>query len=164
MDTNVPRILLVDDDDDHVALVRRAFDGRRPPVKLTVAASLGDARRQIAESSPELAHVSRVSTMGEIFSELAHEIDQPLYAIVNFAEASTHRLQNGPHDTDEELLGWMRRIFEQANRAGEVIRSLSRFIRKAPPDQAPHDMNTIIREVLRLVEVEAANLEGGFVR
>jgi signal transduction histidine kinase len=249
MDTKAPRILLVDNDEDHVALVRRAFEGRQSRATLMAASCLNDAKEQIAISAPdlviadlrlpdgqgsdlmsseageaafpviiltgsgdeqmaveamkagaldyvvksaetfgdmpqiadralrewghilkrrnaevqakmhlaELAHVSRLSTMGEIISELAHDINQPLYAIANFAEAATHRLTNSPHGTDEELLGWMRRISEQAKRAGDVIRSLSRFIRKASPDQTPHDINTIVRDVIRLVEVEAAN-------
>ena len=74
--------------------------------------------------------------MGELVSELAHEINQPLYAISNFAEACLNRFRAGTIDL-AQIFSWTEQIATQANRAGDILRRVGRFLRKSPPRQAP---------------------------
>ena len=94
------------------------------------------ARAHGAGSQPAAgaaAHVSRLTTMGELVSELAHELNQPLYAIANFSEAClnlAHEMQPAAQRID--LLEWLEQISEQSQRAGEIIRRVYGFVRKTP--------------------------------
>lgn len=94
-----------------------------------------------------LAHVNRVSTMGEMASGLAHELAQPLSAILYYARGCTARLESGTWGTGEAMSA-MQRIATQSERAGEFIRRLKAFVRKAPPARAATDVNEIIRDAV----------------
>jgi len=107
------------------------------------------ARRRLAE----LAHVHRVNTMGTMVSELAHEINQPLYAIANFAEASALAIRKGRPAQDEQLLAWLAAIAEQANRAGTIVRRLGRLVRTDPAERIEVDLNRLIVEVIELARL-----------
>lgn len=109
-----------------------------------------DARQREAE----LAHVLRVTTLGEMASGLAHEINQPLSAIVSFAKGCVNRLQGGDGGSPE-LLDTLDQIAAQSLRAGEIIRRLRRFVSKAPPRREAADINGMVRDVAQLVEAEA---------
>jgi len=113
------------------------------------------AEEQARQHQSELAHVARLSTMGEIVTELAHELNQPLAAISCHARACVHQLQPDRDYDVEELQGSMDHVSKQADRAGEIIRRLRRFVRKAQPTRTTMDINTLIREVFVLVEGEA---------
>jgi PAS domain S-box-containing protein len=108
-----------------------------------------EARQRLAE----LTHVIRLTTMGELVSELAHEINQPLYAISNFAEASLNRFRAGAVD-QAEIFSWTEQIATQANRAGDILRRVGRFLRKSPPRQIVADINELIRGVLELLQFD----------
>ena len=108
------------------------------------------ARHQLAQ----LAHVSRLATMGEMASGLAHELNQPLCAIVNFAEACVEMVQS-EHTDPAELQKAFSDVAKQAERAGEVIRRLREFVRRRTPERQPVDPNDIVREVLVLTQNEA---------
>ena len=109
------------------------------------------ARQHLAE----LAHVTRLRMMGELMSEVSHEINQPLYAISNFAEASLNRLRSPqPAAAGHEILGWLEQIAVQANRAGEIIRRIGRFVRKSPAKLVATDVNEIVRDVVELLSVD----------
>ncbi len=116
------------------------------------------ARRHLAET----AHVTRLQTMGELMSEVSHEISQPLYAISNFAEASLQLLRS-QGTVGGEIVAWLDQIARQANRAGEIIRRIGRFVRKSPAKLAPADVNEIIRAVVGLLSfgerMEAVDLQ-----
>ena len=106
-------------------------------------------RRQI-----ELAHVSRLSTMGEMATSFAHELNQPLSAISSYAQGCVRRLRSGNGET-QEIIKVMIRVAEQAERAGEIIRRIRGFVRKVPPDKMGIDVNAAVREVIDLLETEA---------
>ncbi|MGH7790002.1 MAG: ATP-binding protein [Candidatus Binatia bacterium] len=112
------------------------------------------AEQAAREHQAELAHVLRLSTMGEMASGLAHEINQPLGAIANFAQGCVRRLRAGAMD-NASLLPIIEQISAEALRAGEVIRRLRDVVRKDGPHQAPADVNHLVRESLRLIESEA---------
>jgi signal transduction histidine kinase/integral membrane sensor domain MASE1 len=108
-----------------------------------------DARR----SREELAHFLRVSTVGELTTSLAHELNQPLTAILANAQAARQLLE-GEHDPGEirEILS---DIVEEDKRAGEVIRRLRDLLRKGAPEYAPLDVNALAADVVRLVGGDA---------
>ncbi len=113
------------------------------------------AEERAHQHQSELAHVARLSTMGEIVTELAHELNQPLAAISCDARACVHLLQPDRNFDVEELRDSMDHVGKQADRAGEIIRRLRRFVRKAQPTRTTMDINTLVKEVFVLVEGEA---------
>ncbi|MEP0845272.1 MAG: PAS domain S-box protein [Phycisphaerae bacterium] len=116
------------------------------------------AEEQVREQLAQLAHVSRVATMGEMASGLAHEINQPLCAIVNFTEACAELIQRSGRDR-EELPQALREVARQAERAGEVIRRLREFVKRRDPERKPVDINALVREVTAFTGVEARHRE-----
>ncbi|HSF04691.1 MAG TPA: MASE1 domain-containing protein [Methylomirabilota bacterium] len=109
-----------------------------------------DAQR----SRQELAHFTRVSTMGELTASLAHELNQPLTGILANAQAARRYLDASPPDLVEvqEILG---DIIEDDKRAAEVIQRLRDFLRKGESQQIPLDLNAVIRDVAKLVSSDA---------
>lgn len=113
-----------------------------------------EAERQAREHQQELIHVSRLSTMGEMATGLAHELNQPLSAITNYANGSVRRLQASGHGT-EDILYALGQISAQAGRAGEIIRRLRALVGKQAPVRRVADINEVIREVCSFVEFDA---------
>jgi signal transduction histidine kinase len=102
----------------------------------------------------DLAHVGRVSTMGELTASLAHELNQPLTAILSNAQAARRILESGKADLGEirEILG---DIVEDDKRAGEVIRRLRGFLKKGHLEFAALDIGDLVSQVARLVSSDA---------
>ena len=111
----------------------------------------GEKTMQLQE---ELAHVDRLSVMGEMAAGLAHEISQPLAAVVNFAQGCVRRLRSGKTKPDE-LLDALKQISVQAERAGEIIHRIRGFVGKEEPKMTSVDVNAAIREATGLLEFEA---------
>ena len=103
----------------------------------------------------ELAHVTRVTTLGEMSASIAHEVNQPLAAIVTNGEASLRWLGRGVPEINEALDA-TRNIVSEAHRASEVIRRIREFSRKAAPEMIQLDINDVIDEVVNLIQREAA--------
>ncbi len=116
------------------------------------------AEQESRQHQSELVHVSRLSTMGEMATGMAHELNQPLAAIVNYAKGASRRLQNGVMDP-EPLVEAMRQVSSQAQRAGEIIRRLRALVGKQAPTRAVMDLNYPAREVCGFVEFETAKLD-----
>jgi C4-dicarboxylate-specific signal transduction histidine kinase len=95
-----------------------------------------EAEERVRRHQAELAHVARLSTLGEMASGIAHELNQPLTAIATNARACVRMLESGG-DSGEQCSDVMERIAAQAERAGEVIRQIRHFVRKEPPDIRP---------------------------
>src|SRR4029079_19551624 len=112
------------------------------------------AEQTLREHQSQLAHVMRLNTMGQMLSELAHEINQPLYAISNYSSACKQMLQSKGNDCPTDVLRWMQQISDQANRAGEILRRISRFVRKEPPEQTVEPLNALVRNTVELVEID----------
>jgi signal transduction histidine kinase len=98
----------------------------------------------------ELAHILRVSTVGEMASGIAHELNQPLSAIANYANACQRFAKQGA--PGEELLEPLAHIHKQALRASEIIRRLRSFIGKQKPNTAYVNLNEIIEESILLIQ------------
>jgi len=99
----------------------------------------------------ELAHVLRVATMGETVAQIAHEVNQPLASIANFAHGLITRIDGGCVDP-QTMRAVAGEIAGQALRASEVIRRLRDFLRKGEPKLVLCDANDVVRDALRLLE------------
>ena len=116
---------------------------------------LARLRRQKAEAEAlrqrgELAHVLRVTTLGELTSSLAHEISQPLSAISMNAQAAHQLLAAGPAET-EEVGEALTDIADDAKRAAQIIQRLRALFRKEQVRQIPVDVNALVNDVVGLL-------------
>ena len=102
----------------------------------------------------ELAHAGRVTVLGALAGSLAHEMNQPLAALMANGQAAL-RMIGRPRPQLDELRATLDDMVSDSRRAGDVIRQLRSFARKEPPAQAPIDVNETAREVVRLLEGDA---------
>jgi signal transduction histidine kinase len=138
-----------------IAYVTTAFVITRLMAK--VRKSMEDQRRAeeaLRRSQAEMAHVTRVMTMGELAASIAHEINQPLSAIVNNGSACLRWLAGDSPNVDEAREA-AQDIIREGNRAGEVITRIRAFLRKSETEKAPIDINQTIRDVVILMRNEA---------
>lgn len=112
------------------------------------------AEETLRKSQAELAHVTRVMTMGELAASIAHEINQPLAAIVNNGGACLRWLASDAPNI-EEAREAARDIVRDGTRAGEVITRIRTLLRKTETEKAPLDINRTIQEVILLTQNEA---------
>lgn len=112
------------------------------------------AELQSRQHQSELVHVCRLSTMGEMSTGLAHELNQPLSAIINFASGCVRRIQSGGGG-EAELLDAMAQITAQAERAGEIIKRLRALVGKRPQEREAANLNHLVLEVASFIEFEA---------
>jgi len=112
-----------------------------------------EADERLRQHEEEIAHISRMSTMGEMASGLAHELNQPLAAILNYSRGSLRRLRQAEASFDVAPI--LDRIGEQADRAGQIIRRLRNFVRKREPRHIELSINEVAREAVALCEPEA---------
>ena len=101
----------------------------------------------------ELAHVTRAMTMGELAASIAHEVNQPLGAIVTNGHACVHLLSREAPDLDKSR-EVVERIIRDGMRASEVIRRIRDFLHKTPSENGPLNINEPIQEVIGLVRKE----------
>ncbi len=113
-----------------------------------------NAEIQSRQHQSELVHVCRLSTMGEMSTGLAHELNQPLSAIINFASGCVRRIQAGVGG-EAELVDAMAQITAQAERAGEIIKHLRAMVNKRPHEQEVVNLNQMVLEVISFTEYEA---------
>jgi PAS domain S-box-containing protein len=108
------------------------------------------AEAELTQHRAELAHVSRVSTMGALTASLAHELNQPLSAILSNAQAALRFLTMPAPDTGE-VQGALEDIAQDTRRASEVIRQMRALVRKDEPRMQSLDINQVISEVVRML-------------
>jgi signal transduction histidine kinase len=122
---------------------------------LIVGLLLQRRRRRLAEGEArrmreELAHLTRVSAMGELTASLAHELNQPLTSILCNAKAATHLL-SADGQGRPELKTILQDIVDDDKRAGEVIRRIRELVRKHEPECVPLNVNDVVHNVTKLV-------------
>ena len=112
------------------------------------------AETELRQQRDELAHVSRVSLMGELAASLAHELNQPLTAILSNAQAAQRFLTNKAFNLDEvrEILN---DIVEDDNRASEILRRIRSLVRKEELTLARLDLTAVVGDVVSLVHSDA---------
>ena len=114
------------------------------------------AEQALREAQAELAHVTRLTSMGELTTTIAHEINQPLAAILANAEACRSWLDRAPPDlaAARRSVEW---IVDDGNRTSEVIRRVRALSKKDDIESGPLDINVVLREALPLVSRELAS-------
>ena len=130
-------------------------DGR--VVRMEIATDITDRMKMQELNSHQmerLQQTSRLITMGEMASSLAHELNQPLSAIANYNMGCVNRLQAKDY-RPEELLAAMQKASLQAERAGKIIRRVRDFVKKSEPNRGPVQIAEVIEEVIGFVEIEA---------
>jgi PAS domain S-box-containing protein len=112
-----------------------------------------ESERRYREVQMELAHVNRVTTMGQLTASIAHEVNQPIAAAVTNAQAALLWLEAQPPDLEEvqQALG---RIIKDGNRAGDIVGRIRALIKKAPPRKDGLEINEAILEVIALARGE----------
>jgi PAS domain S-box-containing protein len=122
-----------------------------------VATDITERRRAELQSRrllDELAQTGRISTLGEMASGLAHELNQPLAAIVAYVDACQELVESGKMDA-RQLSAVLQSVSSQAERAGKIIHRLRKMIRRNQPVRAGMSVNDAIRELSELMEAEA---------
>ena len=148
-------------------------DGSEVPIEIALSPIHGDsgtsvlvsitdiserkrADRESALQRDELAHLSRVVLLAELSGSLAHELNQPLTAILSNAQAAVRFLAHSPPNF-AEVRDSLTNIVENDKRAGEVIRRLRALLRKDPADHRRLDMNDVVLDVLRIIRSDLLN-------
>jgi C4-dicarboxylate-specific signal transduction histidine kinase len=111
------------------------------------------SEQRFLDAQMELAHVTRITTLGELAASIAHEVSQPLAAVVANAEAGLRWLRRGTPDVDAACrsVEW---IINDGNRASEVIRRVRALANKTSLEKVPLDVNDVVRETIPLVQSE----------
>jgi PAS domain S-box-containing protein len=111
------------------------------------------SEQRLVDAQMELARVTRVTTLGELTASIAHEVNQPLAAVVANAEACLNWLDRAIPDLDaaRRSVEW---IISDGNRASEVIRRVRALAKKSDIEMVPLDVNDVVREVITLVQRE----------
>ena len=120
---------------------------------ITAMIRADEAEQALRKAQAELAHVTRVTTLGELTASIAHEINQPLAAIVANGAACLGWLDRETPDLDaaRRSVEW---IVDDSNRAGEVIRRVRALAKKTDIEKVPLDLNEVVREAVALVQRE----------
>ncbi len=133
----------------------RWVDGRI--VRVQIAADITD-RKHIDEvnlqQQKRLEQTSRLITMGEMASSLAHELNQPLSAIANYCAGCVKRMRAGNYQI-EDLLAAMQKASDQAERAGKIIRRMRDMVKKSEPRRQPVHLVELIEETRAFADIEA---------
>ncbi|MBT4863562.1 MAG: PAS domain S-box protein [Planctomycetaceae bacterium] len=113
------------------------------------------ARKQLEEKvrqhQEQLAHVARLSTMGEMATGIAHELNQPLTAIATYSHIVKHML-NAPTTDRQGIQKTLDKLEGQTLRAGDIVWRLRNFVQKSPSNRVPTDLNALVKDVARFVD------------
>ena len=134
---------------------RGAFLGYRGTGNDATAAVRADqAQAALRQVQAELAHLTRVTTLGELAASIAHEVNQPIAATLTNGEAALRFLRFDPPELDEvrEALEW---IVRDVARAGAVVQRIRNLVKKAPLPDDRVDINAVIQEIIELTRSEA---------
>jgi C4-dicarboxylate-specific signal transduction histidine kinase len=146
-------------------ILRLNSDLERRVIERTVelTAANEELRRQMAErqraevalrtAQSDLAHVTRVTAMGELAASITHEVTQPLTGIVTNGNACLNWLHSSPPNIDRATRT-VERIIRDGNRASEVIKDIRALVKKEPPRQEAVDLNDLIHRTLTLASGE----------
>jgi len=133
--------------DEGVAFVIDMTELRRAERKLRAS------EQRLLDAKMELAHVTRVTTLGELTASISHEVNQPLAAVIANAEACLRWLDRESPDlvAARRSVKW---VIDDSNRANEVIQRVRSLAKKADIEKVPLDVNHVVREVMALVQRE----------
>ena len=151
------RLLMPDGSVKYVHATARAVPDNPGGIEFVGAVTDVTARKRAEEKLHEaqaaLAHVTRVTALGELAASIAHDVNQPLAAVVANAAACLRWLDREPPDL-EEARGTMESIIKEGNRAGEVTQRVRAFVNKTTDQRIPLHINDVVNEVVTLVQHE----------
>lgn len=114
-----------------------------------------EAEEQSKRSESLLLHAARLSSLGEFSAGIAHEVNQPLYSILNYAKAIKNKLQ-ADGDLDLEAISkWVDQIHSEAERGGEITRRLKAFVKPTESQRTPSDIDMTVSESIEFMRIEA---------
>jgi len=116
------------------------------------------AEEALQEAQAELAHVTRLTTLGELASSIAHEVNQPLAAVTTSGNAGLRWLAADPPNIEKARM-CLTRIVRDAGRASDVIARIRTLVKKSPPAEESLDVAEVIQDVLAMADVEARRHE-----
>jgi signal transduction histidine kinase len=143
-------------------------------ILLTSGMTRANARRRQAEVAlrgkeedlqlrqVELAHMSRVSVMGEMAASLAHELNQPLHAAKNYARGSIRRLAKDPHD-DGQVMTALEHVAGEIDRAAEILVRIRNFVKKIDAQLVPTPLNDVVQDAVAILAIEIKRTRGSIV-
>ena len=111
------------------------------------------AEEQAATQMERAQAASRLITMGEMASSVAHELNQPLTAINNYCNGMLTRIK-AHQISEEDLLGALEKTAKQAHRAGQIIQRIRAFVKRSEPNRTPSEVNVMVAEAVELAEIE----------
>lgn len=111
------------------------------------------AEEQAALQAERAQSASRLITMGEMASSVAHELNQPLTAISNYCNGMISRIRGG-QISEPDMLAALEKTSRQAQRAGQIIQRIRSFVKRSEPNRAPSDVATMVNEAIELAEIE----------
>jgi C4-dicarboxylate-specific signal transduction histidine kinase len=111
------------------------------------------AEQLAAEQAERAQTASRLITMGEMASSVAHELNQPLTAISNYCSGMVSRLQK-KQISEEDLLVALEKTARQAQRAGQIVQRIKAFVKRSEPNASPSDAATMVANALELADIE----------
>lgn len=154
------RLLMPDGSVKHLHVVARAVtddgDGLQFIGAVMDITTARRAQEQLQRAQAELAHVTRVMTLGELTASIAHEVNQPLAAIVTNGDAILRFLSRDPPMLDE-VTDATRRMIGDGKRASAIVQRIRALVKKNQPQSGPVDLNAVITESVSLVRREVAN-------
>jgi PAS domain S-box-containing protein len=128
----------------------------KPVAMLQINTDITEQKRAaeaLLAAQAQLAHMARVTTMGELAASIAHEVNQPITAVITNGNACLRWLARTPPDLGEAQDAVIR-IVSEGKRAGQVIQRIRSFLKKSPAEKTLVDINELIREVLVLTNHE----------
>ncbi len=129
-------------------------DGRLAQMVIATDISGRRLAEEQASSQTERAQTaSRLITMGEMASSVAHELNQPLTAINNYCNGMVSRIK-AQQITEEDLLGALEKTARQAQRAGQIIHRIRSFVKRSEPNRTPSEVDLMVNEAVELAEIE----------
>ncbi|MEI8030842.1 MAG: PAS domain S-box protein, partial [Comamonadaceae bacterium] len=111
------------------------------------------AEKQSAAQTERAQTASRLITMGEMASSVAHELNQPLTAINNYCHGMVSRIKS-QQISEEDLLGALEKTARQAQRAGQIIQRIRSFVKRSEPNRSLSNISDMVDEALELAEIE----------
>lgn len=111
------------------------------------------AEEQAAAQAERAQTASRLITMGEMASSVAHELNQPLTAINNYCNGMVSRIK-AQQISEEDLLGALEKTAKQAQRAGQIIQRIRAFVKRSEPNRTPSEVAVMVNEAVELAEIE----------
>jgi len=153
------RLVMADGTTKHVHVVAHVMSenghGRLFVGALTDITEIRHAQEQLAQAQANLAHVARVTTLGQLTASIGHEVNQPLAAIVTNGEAALRFLRRDPPDLNE-VRDALAGMIAEGRRASEIVKRIRSMVQKTAPALIPADINALLGECAALVHREIA--------